>query len=157
MSKTCQNCGNIFDDNTNVCPRCGMQYIESASTPQPVENPYNQAPQQPQTYQQPYQQSYQQNYQQPNYYNQQYQQQYNYSTNDQMTLGSWVGTILLTHLLGIISIILLFVWGFSDTTPPAKKTYCRAMLIYEAVMFGLVIVMAILMTGAGLALSDFLY
>ncbi|MCM1055496.1 MAG: hypothetical protein NC394_08245 [Bacteroides sp.] len=144
MSKTCQNCGNIFEDSTNVCPRCGMQYIEAQSS-EPTNNGYYQ------TYQQPYgQQQYSQPYQQP------YQQGYGMPVQggDQMTLGSWVGTILLTNLFGIISIILLFVWGFSDTTPPAKKNYCRAMLIYQAIMIGIVILMLLIILPMGFAFSD---
>ena len=71
-----------------------------------------------------------------------------------MTLGSWVGTVLLTNLFGIISIILLFVWGFSDSTPIAKKNYCRAMLIFKAIMVGLVIIMMIVVFSLGFAFSD---
>lgn len=141
MSKTCQNCGNIFEDNANVCPRCGMQYIGA----QPV------APMGGNNYSNQYQQPYVQNqYQQP------YQQNYNYAalSDQSMTLGSWVGTILLTHLFGIISIILLFVWGFSDSTPPAKKNYCRAMLIFEGIAIGLVILLFIFFAAIGLSMSD---
>ncbi len=137
MSKTCQNCGNIFEDDANICPRCGMQYIEV----QPVNS------------------GYQQNYNNQSYnqsYNQPYGQQYPspVQSSDSMTLGSWVGTVLLTNLFGIISIILLFVWGFSDTTPIAKKNYCRAMLICKAIMVGLVIIMMIVVFSLGFAFSD---
>lgn len=141
MSKTCQNCGNLFEDNANVCPRCGMQYIDvQSAAPMGVNNYSNQ-------YQQPYVQN---QYQQP------YQQNYNYAapSDQSLTLGSWVGTILLTHLFGIISIILLFVWGFSDSTPPAKKNYCRAMLIFEGIAIGLVILLFIFFAILGLSLSD---
>lgn len=132
MAKTCQNCGNVFEDSANICPRCGMQYVQ---------------PQYDQQQYQPYQQS---TYQQPTY--QPYQQQY---AEQPMTLGQWVGTILLTQCLGIISIILLFVWAFSDSTPTSKKNYCRAMLIFEAIMIGVVILMMIMIfslagTAAGL-------
>lgn len=149
MSKTCQNCGNVFEDNTNVCPRCGMQYIEAQNTAPAgnFSNPYQQP-----AYPQPqYQQNYQQNYQQP------YQQNYNYNppVDQTMTVGSWVGTILLTHLFGIISIILLFVWGFSDSTPLAKKNYCRAMLIFEAIAIGFALLLVILMVAVGISVADF--
>lgn len=145
MSKTCQNCGNIFEDTANVCPRCGMQYIEAPN--ETVNNNPYQSYQQPQPQPQTY---YNQSYQQP------YQQGYSVpvQSDSQMTLGSWVGTVLLTHMLGFISIILLFVWGFSDSTPPAKKTYCRAMLIYYAIAIGIGIVVFILFLMAGFALSD---
>ena len=121
MSKTCPNCGNIFEDDANICPRCGMQYIEA----QPVND---------NTYQNYGNNPYTQQYGQP--YGQQPYQQYAapVQSGDSMTLGSWIGTILLTNLFGLISIILLFVWGFSDSTPTAKKNYCRAMLIYKAIM-----------------------
>lgn len=143
MSKTCPNCGNIFEDEANICPRCGMQYIEA----QPA-NDNN-------TYQ---------NYNNSGIYGQQYNQQpygqYGQyaapvQSSDSMTLGSWIGTILLTNLFSLISIILLFVWGFSDSTPIAKKNYCRAMLIYQAIMIGLAIIMLIVIFSVGFSLSDF--
>ncbi len=148
MSKTCQNCGNIFEDDTNICPRCGMQYIEV----QPANNGYQQNSNDQSYYNN---QTYNQAYNQP-YGQQPYGQQYAapVQSSDSMTLGSWVGTVLLTNFFGIISIILLFVWGFSDTTPIAKKNYCRAMLIYRAIMFGLVIILMIVLFSIGFAFSD---
>lgn len=144
MSKTCPNCGNIFEDEANICPRCGMQYIEA----QPVNNGN--------TYQ---------DYNNSGIYGQQYNQQpygqyqqygVPVQSSDSMTLGSWVGTILVTNLFGLISIILLFVWGFSDSTPIAKKNYCRAMLIYQAIMIGIAIIMMIFIFSVGFSLSDFM-
>lgn len=145
MSKTCQNCGNIFEDEANICPRCGMQYIEA----QPVNSTDNN------TYQ---------GYSSNNPYGQQYNQPYGQQpyqpyaapvqSSDSMTLGSWIGTILLTNLFGLISIILLFVWGFSDSTPIAKKNYCRAMLIYQAIMIGISIIMVIIVLSVGFSFSD---
>lgn len=120
MSRTCKNCGNTFEDHMNICPRCGMQYVEDMGMPA----------------QQPYQQPYQnQGYPQPPYVQPQYQQQMmGQPVQEQpMTLGQWVGTILLTTMLGTVSLILLFVWAFGSTTPPTKKNYCRAMLIIQGI------------------------
>lgn len=141
MSKTCPNCGNIFEDDANICPRCGMQYIEA----QPVND---------NTYQNYGNNPYTQQYGQP--YGQQPYQQYAapVQSGDSMTLGSWIGTILLTNLFGLISIILLFVWGFSDSTPTAKKNYCRAMLIYKAIMIGFAIIMLIVIFAIGFSFAD---
>ena len=124
MSKTCNNCGNILEDDANICSRCGTQYIalQGTSTEQAK-----------QTYQQPFQQPYGQGYQQP----------YQPYGEQPMGVGSWVGTILLTTCLGIISLILLFIWAFGNDTPIAKKNYCRAMLIVELIGVGLVIVLTI--------------
>ncbi len=73
MSKTCKNCGNTFEDHMNICPRCGMQYVED-TTPQYTAAPYNNANQAQNQYaqynnqQQGYpQQNYGQPYQQPAY------------------------------------------------------------------------------------------
>ncbi len=145
--KTCQNCGNVFDDSFKFCTRCGTQYIEQPA-PQPQQTPPTQYSQQSQYSNQQYNQ-YSQPYRQPTYVA---------PADPPMTLGQWVGTILLTQCLGIISIILLFVWGFSNDVPLAKKNYCRAMLIFEAIALGVVILIMIFMfsivaTGAGLGMS----
>lgn len=133
MSKTCRNCNNVFDDGYNICPRCGMQYIEPE---QPT----------PGQFQQPNAQ-----YGAPAYgqYNQPYGQPvapvYPAAPVEQpMTVGQWLGTILLTTCLGTVSIILLFVWGFSNTTPTSKKNYCRAMLIVNAIGIALAIIFFII-------------
>lgn len=137
MSKTCNNCGNILDDNANICPRCGTQYINFQDAPaEQTDYNYQQS-----NYNAGYQQqqsSYQQPYQQPH-------QQYDSSAEKPMSVGSWVGTILLTTCLGIISLILLFVWGFGSDVPIAKKNYCRAMLIVELIAIGVIIILAIIL------------
>lgn len=141
MSKTCTNCGSLMDDDANICSRCGTQYIalqgaqpaaDAGGYQQPQQMPPYQQQQQYQQYQQPYGQGYQQPYQQ-------------YSAAEKpMGVGSWVGTILLTTCLGLISLILLFVWGFSNDVPIAKKNYCRAMLIVELIAVGVSILFLII-------------
>lgn len=78
--------------------------------------------------------------------------------NTEMTVGQWVLTIFLSGL-GIIGLILLFVWAFGSDTPTSKKNYARAMLIWQAIAVGLVILFYIVMfacigAAAG-GLSDF--
>ena len=55
-----------------------------------------------------------------------------------MTVKQWALTIFLSSL-GLIGVILLFVWGFSSDTPQPKKNYARGMLLVEAIMLGIVI------------------
>ncbi|MGN1111104.1 MAG: zinc ribbon domain-containing protein [Oscillospiraceae bacterium] len=64
--------------------------------------------------------------------------------NTEMTVGQWVLTIFLSGL-GIIGLILLFVWAFGSDTPTSKKNYARAMLIWQAIAVGLVILFYIVM------------
>lgn len=62
----------------------------------------------------------------------------------EMTVGQWVLTIFLSGL-GIIGLILLFVWAFGSDTPTSKKNYARAMLIWQAIAVGLIILFYIVM------------
>lgn len=75
-----------------------------------------------------------------------------------MTLGQWVGTIILTTWFGLISLILCIVWGVSADTPINKKRYCQAMIIIQAIGLGVSILMIIIMSavlaGIGSSLSD---
>ncbi len=153
MSKTCKNCGNTFEDHLNICPRCGMQFVADSAqytTAQPYgdtnqysqQNGYNQ-----QNYgQQGYPQYQQPNYQQPAY------RPYP-AANEEMTVGNWLATIILTSL-GFIGTILLFVWAFGSNVPTAKKNYCRAMLIMQAIALGLVIIFMIILGIAGASVFD---
>lgn len=63
----------------------------------------------------------------------------------EMTLGQWVGTIILTTWFGLISLILCIVWGVSDSTPIAKKRYCQAMIIIQGIGIVLSIIYMIIM------------
>ncbi len=61
------------------------------------------------------------------------------NTQPEMTTGQWVLTIFLSGL-GIIGIVLLFVWAFGNDTPTSKRNYSRAMLIWYAISIGLVVI-----------------
>lgn len=51
----------------------------------------------------------------------------------EMTIGQWVGTIILTSWFGVISLIIAIVWGCSSTSPTAKKRFCQAMIIVQII------------------------
>ena len=48
---------------------------------------------------------------------------------EKLTMGQWVGTLLLSTCLGIVSFILLIMWGFGATAKEPRKSYARAMLV----------------------------
>ena len=136
MERICPNCKAMVEGDGQFCPECGAALPGAVDLTKPAgnestpinSNPVNPAP----TPVNPnYSGSAAPNYSQPIY-----SQNNNVAYTENMTLGQWVGTILLTSCLGIISIILLFVWGFGDTYEP-KKTYCRAMLVVQAIMLGI--------------------
>ncbi|HKT40783.1 MAG TPA: hypothetical protein VJQ86_00325 [Rhodanobacteraceae bacterium] len=51
-----------------------------------------------------------------------------------VSLGDWIITLIVL-CIPIVNIVMLFVWGFSSGTQPSKRNYCRAALIFAAVMF----------------------
>ena len=57
-----------------------------------------------------------------------------------MSVGEWVGTIILGNL-GLIGLIFLFIWAFGDSTRPEKKNFAKAELIIIAIVLGLVILL----------------
>ena len=160
MAKRCTRCGNFLMDDERFCTRCGENV--SNIPPEGAAAPYVNA------------QSAQDNsfgrndgYVSPNtqsgtYYNQQPSpQQYTYAqparqASDEMTVGKWVLTIIVTTFFGIISLIFLFIWGFGDG-PESRKNYCKAMLIVELISIALSIVLMIVFFGiiAG-GLSEYL-
>lgn len=69
--------------------------------------------------------------------------QNNYN-NNVVSVGEWIVTFILLAI-PFINLVLLFVWGFSDSTPLSKKNYARATLI----LIGIGILISILF-GASL-------
>lgn len=56
----------------------------------------------------------------------------NYYNNNVVSVGEWIVTFILMAI-PVVNLILLFVWGFSDSTALSKKNYARAALILMAV------------------------
>ncbi len=69
-----------------------------------------------------------------------------------MTTGQWVLTTFLANL-GLIGLILLFVWGFGDNEYPDKKNFARAMLIWCLVGIVLYILLMIIFVALGVGLG----
>ena len=78
-----------------------------------------------------------------------------------MTLGQWVGTIILTTWFGIVSLILCIVWGVSNDTPITKKRYCQAMIIINCIGIAasiiFTIVFASIMAGVSAGAGNYYY
>lgn len=105
-------------------------------------NPYQQPgqPQQPQ-YQQPVNQ-----FQPTN----QYQPQmpaYQPELEEPVSVGDWVGTMLLYSLVPCVGLIVYIVWAFSKDTKKSKANYCKACLLIMLIEIVLVIVLALIFGG----------
>lgn len=168
MQRVCTKCNTLVTGDGAFCPSCGEPLpaaVQLEKTPQttPMGAPQNDAmpagtvpnygQQSSYTAPQPAQ---------SNYYGSSNAQQFNNNVqpvNDTpMTLGQWVGTIILTTWFGIISLILCIVWGVSSDTPINKKRYCQAMIIIQAIGLAVGIIFAIVfavsMVNIGSRLAD---
>lgn len=167
MAKQCKNCGYYLLDDEKFCTRCGTNCYSNSDgnavssgaakfTAQPATDAQPQQTTGAVPPPQPYPQN---NYSyQPASGTAQGRQAAPDDGSASMSVGSWVGTILLTHCLGFISLILLIVWGFSVNTPKAKANYCKAMLVFWLVAgvlaFFFFVVLALAIEGSGINLAD---
>lgn len=175
MERFCNKCGSLVSGDGVFCPNCGEKLDsvvdlgksdDSVSAPVTPSAPVNTSmPSAPMSSPSVYSTNNTTNSttgvgsnqgQIPNYGAPVYPQNNN-NNNSEMTVGQWVLTIFLSSL-GIIGLILLFVWGFGSNTPTAKKNYARAMLIWYAIGIGLSILYIIGMVScigcAGMGLED---
>jgi hypothetical protein len=98
-------------------------------------------------------QQFQQNPQNQQYNNMpNYQYNYGRDINTPLTVGQWVGTLLLL-CIPIVNLILLFVWGFSEDTNISKKNFAKAYLIMMAIGVGISILLGILFFIFALAIA----
>lgn len=140
MERFCDKCGSLVQGEGKFCPTCGAPLESAVDLSKPMTDavPMQSAPVPPptgNTYQSP-------NAAQMPAYPQSYNNAGTTERTENMTVGQWALTIFLSTL-GIIGLILLFVWGFSNDTPQPKKNYARGMLIIMAISVGLVILMYI--------------
>lgn len=89
-------------------------------------------------------QQYQQ-YQAP--YQQQYQQPYQPELEEPVSIGDWVGSLLLFNLVPCIGLIVCIVWAFSKDTKKSKANFCKAYLIIYLISIVFCVV-AFLVLGA---------
>ncbi len=91
-------------------------------------------------------------YQQTQYQQTQYQQpvyqQPQGGLETPMTVGDWMVTTLI-FCIPCINIIMLFVWAFSSNTQKSKANFCKATLIWAAIVIGLELILWIIMLATG--------
>lgn len=147
MERFCDKCGTLVSGEGMFCPNCGsvlpgaVNLDKPASSEMPSTNSGEVYPGGQQTYNQvPPNQAQMPVY--PQSYNAGNTQGY-----QPMSVGSWVGTIILSGL-GIIGLIFLFIWAFDSSTMQPKKNYARAMLLLAAIGVGLWILIMIIIFGS---------
>ena len=152
MDRICGKCGTLITGNGHFCPYCGAKLESTVDLRKPdmktnaVQSPYGDS-RQIDTFDPSGQNNHYSNYS-PKFGTPAYSLNNNVVYAEaSMTVKQWVGTILLSSYLGIISIALLFFWGFSEGAPAEKKTFARAYLIVTAILVGVVFLIAF---GAGL-------
>ncbi len=86
-------------------------------------------------------------YQQPvNQFQQtnQYQPQmaaYQPELEEPVSVGDWIGSLLLFSMVPCVGLIVCIVWAFSKDTKKSKANFCKAYLIIQLITIALVIIL----------------
>lgn len=151
MERFCPKCGSLVEGNGVFCPACGEKLESAVDLSKPMTNNGDVMP----VASQPTTNSTSTTYANPSSNSStmpNYPQNYNAVNTtpaNEMTVGQWVLTIFLSGL-GIIGVILLFVWAFGAETNIAKKNYAKAMLIWYAIALALSLIYVISIFACGM-------
>ena len=89
---------------------------------------------------------------------QQYPPQAQYPADETVSMGDWIGSLLLT-CIPVVGIVMMFVWAFGGSTKPSKRNFFRASLLLSliiGVLTFLIWLVVFLVGGmAALSFSDF--
>lgn len=134
MERFCASCGAFVTGTASHCPNCGavMGGAVNLGKEQQFQN----------------MQGTQNNFVQPS----------ESQPAEQMTVGQWVGTIVITTCFSLISLLVTIIWAFAPTTPEPKKSFCKAWLIVMLVLIVLGIIFTVIMAvfiGPELAKYEF--
>lgn len=156
--KKCPNCNLYYDDSANVCSACNGALVDANAAPQA--QPAQQYEAQPaQQYEAQAQPQYQQQYYQPQQQQQYYQPQnvapsYD-NTSKPVTVGKWVGLLILSAI-PVVNIICWIVWLCSSTTNKSIKNFLVAEIVVYAICIGVGVLVSVLLASLGvLAGSSF--
>lgn len=143
----CPNCGKANPDDSRFCESCGTILNDVNSGRIPVAPAYPSPPVQP---------AYQPAPPPPVYNNSPVytaapQPVYNSQDNSPLSVGQYVGMMILGGL-PVIGFILLLVWAFGSDTNLNKKNYAKAILIVMLIAIAVSIVLTILLGGVFAAL-----
>ena len=178
--KKCPNCNLYYDDTANVCSACNGALVDANAAPQAQPAPQYEAPSEPAQYYAPqptqptqptqpaYDYSQQQAQAQPQYQQQYYQpqQQQQYyqpqnvapsydNTSKPVTVGKWVGLLILSAI-PVVNIICWIVWLCSSTTNKSIKNFLVAEIVVYAICIGVGVLVSVLLASLGvLAGSSF--
>lgn len=178
--KKCPNCNLYYDDSANVCSACNGALVDANAAPQaqpaqqyeaqpaqqyeapqyeaqpaqPTQPAYDYSQQQAQAQPQ-YQQQYYQPQQQQQYYQPQNVAPSYDNTSKPVTVGKWVGLLILSAI-PVVNIICWIVWLCSSTTNKSIKNFLVAEIVVYAICIGVGVLVSVLLASLGvLAGSSF--
>ncbi len=61
-----------------------------------------------------------------------------------ISVGNWIVTYIITAI-PLVNLVALLIWAFSGSTPPSKKNWAIASLIFLVVLFGVGILSALIL------------
>ena len=126
MAKLCNQCSNLLYDDEAICTRCGAVQKGNEAKQNYIAAPeFNRS-----------------EYPQPVY-------------EEELSTFHWLGIIVLTNLLSVISIVITMVWAFKKSTRTDLQKYCRGLLLYQLLLYILVPVLAAIGMAIGIIPTDY--
>lgn len=129
------------------------QPTQPAPEPQPQAQPVYDYSQQQAQAQPQYQQQYYQPQQQQQYYQPQNVAPSYDNTSKPVTVGKWVGLLILSAI-PVVNIICWIVWLCSSTTNKSIKNFLVAEIIVYAISIGVVILVSVLLAALGISAAN---
>lgn len=120
--------------------------------PQPAQPAYDYSQQQAQAQPQ-YQQQYYQPQQQQQYYQPQNVAPSYDNTSKPVTVGKWVGLLILSAI-PVVNIICWIVWLCSSTTNKSIKNFLVAEIVVYAISIGVVVLVSVLLAALGISAAN---
>lgn len=139
--KKCFNCGYESQDG-NFCPGCGGSLVDVEQNQQ--EQAEQVTVEQPVVAEQPVMQ-------QPPV-----QQYYPPVSSEEVSVGSWVVTILLSAI-PCVNLIMFFVWAFGGGAPVSKSNWAKAQLIFVLISAVISLIASIVIAATGASIINSLY
>lgn len=165
MERFCDKCGTLVSGEGKFCPSCGAPLESAVDLGKPDIDTPVQTEQQPSPYVAPVNNTYSgtssSNQGQIPAYPQSYNTNSNASSNNDMTIGKWLLTFLISAI-PIVGLIMLFIWAFGDDGNTTRQTFSKAYLLWTLISvgatfilyFGMIMCIGSMMGGLGNILSE---
>ena len=135
--KKCLKCG-FESQEGNFCPKCGNGFVEVSEQPATEQT------------------SFEQPVAEPTVDMQQMPVMPAWEPEENVTVGEWMITLLLTAI-PCVNLIMLLVWAFGGGAKKSKSNWAKATLIFMLISLAISLILGIIMGLAGVSMVNQMY